>query len=109
MDSWDIAAIGKMLEVARRQGFITSTFQDGPNGEKLRLYHSFDYQEHDWTIDSPTPDGSHKVRAMGQKESDESSNEATSAPEEPFVVVLDDKKEPNVVAAECKEDIYNFF
>jgi hypothetical protein len=25
MDSWDIAAIGKMLEVARRQGFITST------------------------------------------------------------------------------------
>jgi hypothetical protein len=55
MDSWDIAAIGKMLEVARRQGFITSTFQDGPNGEKLRLYHSFDYQEHDWTIDSSTP------------------------------------------------------
>jgi hypothetical protein len=55
MDSWDIAAIGKMLEVARRQGFITSTFQDGPNGEKLRLYHSFDYQEYDWTIDSPTP------------------------------------------------------
>ena len=109
MDSWDIAAIGKMLEVARRQGFITSTFQDGPNGEKLRLYHSFDYQEHDWTIDSPTPEGSHKLRAMGQKESNESSNEATSASEEPFVVVSDDKKEPDVVAAEGKEDIYNLF
>lgn len=109
MDSWDIAAIGKMLEVARRQGFITSTFQDGPNGEKLRLYHSFDYQEHDWTIDSPTPEGSHKLPTMGQKESDESSNEATSAPEEPFVVVLGDKKDPDVVAVEGKEDIYNFF
>jgi hypothetical protein len=41
--------------------------------------------------------------------SDESSNEATSASEEPFLVVSDDKKEPDVVAAEGKEDIYNFF
>ena len=40
--------------------------------------------------------------------SDESSNEATSAPEEPFVVVLGDKKEPDV-AAEDREDYYNFF
>ena len=109
MDSWDIAAIGKMLEVARRQGFITSTFQDGPNGEKLRLYHSFDYQEHDWTIDSPAPEGSHKLPTMGQKESDESSKEATSAEEEPFVVVSGDKKEPDVVAVEDREDYYNFF
>ena len=109
MDSWDIAAIGKMLEVARRQGFITSTFQDGPNGEKLRLYHSFDYQEHDWTIDSPTPEGSHKLPVMSQKESDESSKEATSAEEEPFVVVSGDKKEPDVVAVEDREDYYNFF
>ena len=46
---------------------------------------------------------------MSGEGSDESSNEATSAPEEPFVVVLDDKKEPDVVAAEGKEDIYNFF
>ena len=109
MDSWDIAAIGKMLEVARRQGFITSTFQDGPNGEKLRLYHSFDYQEHDWTIDSPAPEWSHKLPTMGQKESDESSKEATSAEEEPFVVVSGDKKEPDVVAVEDREDYYNFF
>jgi hypothetical protein len=41
--------------------------------------------------------------------SDESSNEATSASEEPFVVVSDDKKELDVVAVEGKEDIYNFF
>ena len=120
MDSWDIAAIGKMLEVARRQGFITSTFQDGPNGEKLRLYHSFDYQEHDWTIDSSTPTVSDSTPIVNEEErddspivsgegSDESSNEATSAEEEPFVVVSGDKKEPDVVAAEGKEDIYNFF
>lgn len=43
--SWDIAATGKMLEVARRQGLITSSFQDGPNGEKARMYHSWDYVE----------------------------------------------------------------
>jgi hypothetical protein len=41
--------------------------------------------------------------------SDESSNEATSAEEEPFVVVSDDKKAPDVVAVEGKEDIYNLF
>ena len=43
--NWDIALTGKMLEVARRQGFITSSFQNGPNGEKERLYHSFDWEE----------------------------------------------------------------
>jgi hypothetical protein len=31
--------------VARRQGLITSSFQDGPNGEKARVYHSWDYKE----------------------------------------------------------------
>jgi hypothetical protein len=41
-----------MLEVARRQGLIASSFQDGPNEEKLRLYHSWDYEATDWTIDS---------------------------------------------------------
>jgi hypothetical protein len=34
-----------MLEVARRQGLITSSFQNGPNGEKDRLYHSWEYTE----------------------------------------------------------------
>jgi hypothetical protein len=43
--SWDIASTGKMLEVARRQGLITSSFQDGPNGEKTRMYHSWDFVE----------------------------------------------------------------
>jgi hypothetical protein len=43
--SWDVAGTGKMLEVARRQGLITSSFQDGPNGEKTRMYHSWDFVE----------------------------------------------------------------
>ena len=41
--NWDVASTGKMLEVARRQGFINSSFQDGPNNEKIRLYHSWEY------------------------------------------------------------------
>jgi len=45
--SWDIASTGKMLEVARRQGLITSSFQNGPNGEHSRLYHSWDYVDYD--------------------------------------------------------------
>ncbi len=43
--SWDVAATGKMLEIARRQGLITSSFQDGPNGEKTRMYQSWEYEE----------------------------------------------------------------
>ena len=43
--SWDVAGTGKMLEVARRQGLITSSFQDGPNGEKTRMYHSWEFVE----------------------------------------------------------------
>lgn len=42
--SFDTVSIGKMLEVARRQGLITSSFQDGAEGQKTRLYHSWDYQ-----------------------------------------------------------------
>jgi len=38
--NYDIAGTGKMLEVARRQGLITSSFSDGLNGEKIRMYQS---------------------------------------------------------------------
>jgi hypothetical protein len=118
--SFDSNSTGKMLEVARRQGLIASSFQDGPNEEKLRLYHSWDYEATDWTIDPSTPIVSDSTPIVNEEErddspivsregSDESSNEATSASEEPFVVVSDDKKEPDVVAAEGKEDIYNLF
>jgi hypothetical protein len=43
--SFETGATGKMLEVARRQGLIDSSFVVGPNGERERLYHSFDYVE----------------------------------------------------------------
>jgi hypothetical protein len=52
--SWDVAATGKMLEIARRQGLITSSFQDGPNGEKTRMYQSWDYEEPIFDFD-PAP------------------------------------------------------
>jgi len=45
--TWDNSSTGKMLEVARRQGLITSSFEFGPNGERKRLYHSWDYKEPD--------------------------------------------------------------
>jgi hypothetical protein len=73
--SWDIASTGKMLEVARRQGFIKSTFQDGPNDEKVRLYHSFDYKESGWTVDSTTPIVSDNTPIVSTERSDDSPNQ----------------------------------
>lgn len=43
--SFETGATGKMLELARRQGLISSSFVVGPNGERERLYHSFEYVE----------------------------------------------------------------
>jgi hypothetical protein len=40
-----------MLEMARRQGFITSSFQNGPNGEHCRLYHSWDYSPEELVVE----------------------------------------------------------
>jgi hypothetical protein len=54
--SFDTSSTGKMLEVARRQGLITSTFQNGPNGEKQRLYHSWEWEEPN--LDFPAIDSS---------------------------------------------------
>jgi hypothetical protein len=91
--SWDIASTGKMLEVARRQGFIKSTFQDGPNDEKVRLYHSFDYKEQDWSIASFTPIVSDNSPIVSTEESDDSRDE-------PFVTASGDKKEPKLAAVD---------
>ena len=49
--TFDISGTGKMLEVARRQGLILSQFVDGPNGEKERVYHSWDYEEPNLTFE----------------------------------------------------------
>jgi hypothetical protein len=82
-----------MLEVARRQGFIKSTFQDGPNDEKVRLYHSFDYKEQDWSVDSSTPIVSDNSPIVSTERSDDSHDE-------PFVTVSDDNKEPKLAAVD---------
>lgn len=91
--SYDIASTGKMLEVARRQGFIKSTFQDGPNDEKVRLYHSFDYKEEDWSVAPSTPIVSDNSPIMSTEGSDDSHDE-------PFVTVSDDNKEPKLAAVD---------
>jgi hypothetical protein len=54
--SWDTASTRKMLEVGRRQGLITSSFQDGPNGQKTRLYHSWDWEEPNLDFPAIEPD-----------------------------------------------------
>lgn len=51
--TFDSGSTGKLLEVARRQGLITSSFIVGPNGERERLYHSWDYQGPDLDFNSP--------------------------------------------------------
>lgn len=91
--SWDIASTGKMLEVARRQGFIKSTFQDGPNDEKVRLYHSFDYKEQDWSVAPSTTIVSDNSPIMSTEGSDDSHDE-------PFVTVSDDKNKPKLAAVD---------
>ena len=49
--SFETSSIGKMLEMARRQGLITSNFQNGPNGEHCRLYHSWDYSPEELVVE----------------------------------------------------------
>lgn len=41
----ETARARRMLEQARRQGLLTSSWQLGPTGERDRLYQSWDYQE----------------------------------------------------------------
>jgi len=72
--SWDVATTGKMLEVARRQGLITSSFQDGPNGEKTRLYHSWDYEEPDTDFPIVTPIVSDTTPIVSQEKESNSSS-----------------------------------
>lgn len=76
--SWDVASTGKMLEVARRQGLITSSFQDGPNGEKTRLYHSWEYEPSAWEEGTPFVTNSSPIET--EKESDDSLVETFVAP-----------------------------
>ena len=44
----EVATVGRLLEQARRQGLITSSWDVGPNGTRTRMYHSWDYKEPDF-------------------------------------------------------------
>jgi hypothetical protein len=52
--SWDRAIVGRLLEVARRQGLIDTSFIVGPNGERTRMYQSWAYQEPEFDF-APIP------------------------------------------------------
>jgi hypothetical protein len=52
--SWDRAIVGRLLEVARRQGLIDTSFIVGPNGERTRMYQSWAYQEPEFDF-TPIP------------------------------------------------------
>lgn len=60
--SWDVGSTRKMLEIARRQGLVSSSWQLGPNNERERLYH-------DWS----TPEQLADQESMGKN--NETSNE----------------------------------
>lgn len=47
VNSFETTNTGRLLEMARRQGLLTSSFLVGNNGERTRLYHSWDYVEPD--------------------------------------------------------------
>ena len=53
--AWDTTNVGRLLEVARRQGLVATSFNVGPNGERTRMYQSWAYQEPDLDF-TPPPD-----------------------------------------------------
>jgi len=54
--NWDNIGVGRLLEVARRQGLVASSFVVGPNGERTRVYHSWDYVEPDFSCEEQQSD-----------------------------------------------------
>jgi hypothetical protein len=79
--SFETSSTGKMLEVARRQGLITSSFQDSPDGTKIRLYHSWEWEEPKLDFPSienhPSNESNHP-----SNESNHPSNESNHLPNE---------------------------
>ena len=53
--AWDMTSVGRLLEVARRQGLVATSFNVGPNGERTRMYQSWAYQEPDFDF-QPVPE-----------------------------------------------------
>jgi hypothetical protein len=56
VSSFDSNLAGRLAEQARRQGLLTSSFNVGPNGERTRLYQSWNYKEEDFTAAAPIID-----------------------------------------------------
>ena len=50
VSSFDSNLAGRLAEQARRQGLLTSSFNVGPNGERTRLYQSWNYKEEDFAV-----------------------------------------------------------
>ena len=67
---FDSGPTGKLLEVARRQGLITSSFIVGPNGERERLYHSWDYKEPDLAFEQASEEAPAQKNLPAQEEED---------------------------------------
>jgi hypothetical protein len=91
--SFETGPTGKMLEVARRQGLISSSFVVGPNGERERLYHSWDYVEPELDFQ--------EVSTEAEKEPDNEIPVQEQAPqEEPIPMVTNE----NLPAREDEDD-----
>jgi hypothetical protein len=93
--SFETGPTGKMLEVARRQGLISSSFVVGPNGERERLYHSWDYVEPELDFqDAPS-------FTEAEKEPDDENPAQEQVPqEEPIPMVTNE----NLPAREDEDD-----
>ena len=67
---FESGSTGKLLEVARRQGLITSSFTVGPNGERERLYHSWDYKEPDLAFEQASEEAPAQENLPAKEEED---------------------------------------
>jgi hypothetical protein len=95
--SFDTGSTGKMLEVARRQGLISSSFSVGPNGERDRLYHSWDYVEPDLDFQE------NESFTISEKQLDNEIPEQEQAPQEEPVSMVTNENLP------AREEDHDFF
>jgi hypothetical protein len=93
--SFESGPTGKMLEVARRQGLIDSSFIVGPNGERERLYHSWDYVEPEFDFQEGSTEA--------EKEPDNESSAQEQAPQEEPIPMVTNENLP------AREEDHDFF
>jgi hypothetical protein len=93
--SFETGPTGKMLEVARRQGLISSSFVVGPNGERERLYHSWDYVEPEFDFQEASTEA--------EKEPDNEIPAQEQAPQEESIPMVTNENLP------VREEDHDFF